>query len=168
MYSHLISIREAECLSSNVGGGVSSSQFTFKGCPHNPLFTWKEASENVWNWLPLGIAPTNWLKERSRTERKVRLTNSLGIFPLRWLRERSNDSSCLSCPIYDGIWPVKPLPDKLRTYSDVKFPISSGIWPSKLLKEKSMEVKRVRTFTSSISWPLLVTYSILIIQFTHF
>lgn len=50
MNSHLISVPESECLSSNVGGDdpttPPSVHFPLKGGPHNPLLPSKEAFEN--------------------------------------------------------------------------------------------------------------------------
>jgi hypothetical protein len=52
------------------------------GNPHKPEFPSNERWSNVLNCFPLGMGPSSWLCERSRTWRNVRSTNCIGILPV--------------------------------------------------------------------------------------
>ncbi|QHN78158.1 hypothetical protein HN873_067615 [Arachis hypogaea] len=73
--------------------------------------------ENVSNYFPLGIGPTNWFWERFKTSRKFRLVSSAGIFPSSIVEERSNDSRFVKFPKERGIGPMRLLCDRLRLIS---------------------------------------------------
>jgi len=90
--------------------GVSGS-----GGPYSPSFPSKEEAANDWSWVPVGIFPTKWLKERFKNDRKLRLERSVGISPSSELFDRSKDSSCFRFHMEDEIWPVSSLFDKLST-----------------------------------------------------
>ena len=94
---------------------------------HNPGFPSKDEYENVSNCVPSGIGPGNWLWERFKYARNVRLASCWGILPERLFLEKSNDSSWLRFPRDDGMVPVKLLLDKLSIIKDCNLPMLLGI-----------------------------------------
>ena len=55
----------------------------------------KEA-ENDWIWVPIGIFPTKWLKERFKYEKNGKLASCIGISLPIEICERSIDSHCVT------------------------------------------------------------------------
>ena len=90
--------------------------------------------------IPSGIAPDNWLFDRFRDVKNVKLVSWVGIVPLSWLFERSNDSSAITFPRLFGIGPVSRFLDRFRLVNPVNDPISLGMVPDSLFPDKSKDM----------------------------
>ena len=75
------------------------------------------------------MAPDNWLPDKIKCTKPVRLVIPEGMEPVNRLLPRCSPVRAVSEPICDGIAPDRRLPVKLRLVKPVSEPISVGMVP---------------------------------------
>ena len=142
-------------------------QFWINGGPHSPSFPSKEDASNDRVWVPIGILPTKWLKERFKNAQKDNVDSCEGMFSLRELNDKSNNTKYFKFVIDKGKQPKRALGDKLRVHNAFKFIKFFEIGLLKWLDEKYTNVKVVMILTNFIYWPSFTTIVKTWLQWRH-